>query len=101
MFLKPDTVGLIPRGGYRLGDRQSAEALQWLAYLGRTRDDITHAGNGREVHLAGLRNLKVDGFSAKTNEVFEYLGCFSHGCPCMPNRHKPIGDTDKTLLNKL
>jgi hypothetical protein len=62
MFLKPDTVGLISRGDYHLGDRQSAEALRWLAYLGRTRDDITHAGNGREVHLAALPNLKVDGF---------------------------------------
>ena len=100
MFLKPDTVGLIPRSGYRLGDRQSAEALQWLVYLGRTRDDITHAGNGREAHLARLPNLKIDGFSAKTNEVFEYLGCFWHGCPCMPNRHKPIGDTNETLLNR-
>jgi len=33
LFLKPDTVGIIPRGGYRLGDRQSIEAFQWLAYM--------------------------------------------------------------------
>jgi len=35
MFLKPDTGSIIPRGGYRMGDRQSIEALQWLAYIGR------------------------------------------------------------------
>ena len=94
MFLKPDTVCIIPRGGYRLGDRQSIEALQWLEYIGRTRNNVTHAGNGREVHLAGLPNLKVDGYCEETNEVFEYLGCFWHGCPCMPNRQNPIGKTD-------
>jgi hypothetical protein len=30
MFLKPDIVGIIPIGGYRMTDRQSIEALQWL-----------------------------------------------------------------------
>ena len=47
MFLKPDNVGIIPRGGYRLVDRQSIEAFQRLAYIGQTRDDVIHAGNGR------------------------------------------------------
>jgi len=28
MFLKPDTVGIIPRRGYRLGDCQSIEAIE-------------------------------------------------------------------------
>jgi hypothetical protein len=32
-FLKKDTVGLIPRAGYRMGDRQSTEALKWLASI--------------------------------------------------------------------
>jgi hypothetical protein len=100
MFLKPDTVGIIPRGGYRMTDRQSIEALQWLTYLGQTRNDISHAGNGREVSLDGLKNLKVDGYCAKTKEVFEYLGCFWRGCPCMSNRHVPIGNTNETLLSR-
>ena len=76
MFLKPDTVGIIPRAGYRMGDRQPVEALQWLAYIGRTRNNITHAGNGREVHLPGISSVKVDGYCAETREIFEYLGCF-------------------------
>jgi hypothetical protein len=53
MFLKPDTVGIILRAGYRLGNRQSIEGLKWLAYIGREKY-IIHAGNGREVHLAGV-----------------------------------------------
>jgi G:T-mismatch repair DNA endonuclease (very short patch repair protein) len=100
MFLKPDSVDIIPRGGYRMRDRQSVEVLQRLAYIGRTRNDATHAGNGREVHLPGVPNVKDDGYCAETKEVFVYLGCFWHGCPCMPNRLKPIGNTDETLLGK-
>ena len=74
MFLKPDTVVIIPRGGYRMGYRQSVEALQWLAYIGQSRSNIVHAGNGREVHLDRVPNVKVDGYCRETNEVFEYLG---------------------------
>jgi len=46
MFLKPDSVGIFPRGGYHTGDRQSVEALQSLAYIGRTSNSVSHAGNG-------------------------------------------------------
>ena len=77
--LKPDTVGIIPRGCYRLGDRHSIEAIQWLAYIGQTRDDVIHAANGRDVNLPGVPNIKVDGYSPKTQEVFEYLDCYWHG----------------------
>ena len=98
MFLKSDTVGIIPRAGYCMGDFQSLEGLQWLAYMGQTRK-IIHSGNGRKVHLAGEPNVKVDGSCAETNEVFEYLGSFWHGV-CKPNRHKPIGSTDETLQNR-
>ena len=58
----------------------------------RTRKDVTHTGNGREVHLPGGPNVKFQGYCAKTN-VSDYLGCFWHGCRCIPNRHKPMGKT--------
>jgi len=58
MFLKPDSVVIIPRWGYRMGNRKSVQALQWLAYTGRTRNNVSHAGNGREVRLAGVPNGK-------------------------------------------
>jgi len=65
--------------GYRMGDHHSIKALQWLAYIGRKRNYVTHAGNWQEVHFTGLPNLKVDVYCAETNEVFEYLGCFGMG----------------------
>jgi len=34
-----------PERGYRIGHRQSVEALQWVAYIGRTRNTVTRAGN--------------------------------------------------------
>jgi len=100
MFLKMHSVGIIPGAGYCMGDRQSVEAVQWLVYIGRTRNNVVHAGNGREVHLALVPNVEVDGYCAQTNEVFEYLGCFWHGCFCMPNRHKPIGKTEEALQSR-
>ena len=88
-----------PERGLPYGDRQSVEVLQWPAYIGGTRNNITNAGNGREVRLAGVPNVKVDGYCEETNEVFDYIGCFWHGCLCMPIRHKPIGKTEETLEN--
>ena len=39
--------------------------------------------------------LKVDGYDPKTNTVYEFLGCWFHGCPhnesCLPC-HKPFPD---------
>ena len=61
---------------------------------------MIHAGNGREVHLPGVRDLKLDGYSPKTREVFEYLGCYRHGCLCIPDRQKPISKKEETLLSK-
>jgi hypothetical protein len=47
-FRKPDIIGILLRARYRLGDRQSVEALKRLAYVGRKKKTV-HAKNGREV----------------------------------------------------
>ena len=95
MFLKPDSVGIIPSGGYRMGDRQSIEALQWLAYIGRTRENIVYAGNGRGVHLPGVSYVKFHGYCAETNEVFEYHGCFGMGVLACPIDTNPLARLTK------
>jgi len=81
-------------------NRQSVKFLQWLEYISRTRNNIVHAGNRRVVHLAGVKNVKVGAYCAATNEAFEYLVRFRHGCICMPNRHKRICKTGETLQNR-
>jgi len=53
-----------------MGDQQSVKALQWLAYIVRTRKNIVHVRKGKEVHLPGITNVKVYGYCEETNEVF-------------------------------
>jgi hypothetical protein len=40
-----------------------------MAVVYETTGKIIHAGNGREVHLAGVPNVKVDGYCRETNKV--------------------------------
>lgn len=77
---------------------RSVEALQWLAYIGRTRGDLLQAFNGRELHVPEVRNVKVNDKSAKTQEVFEYLGCFGMG-GLHAESTQAHGNTDEKLLN--
>ena len=46
-FLKPDTIGLIPTGGYTFNNRYSKKALMWLLQMEETDGvQITHCRNG-------------------------------------------------------
>jgi len=83
-----------PESQLPYGDHQSTEDLQWLAYKGRTRK-IIHPGNGREVHLAGIHNIKFDGYCQETNKVFEYLGCFGMGVYACPIDINPLATLRK------
>jgi DNA polymerase type B, organellar and viral len=48
---------------------------------------IQHACNGGEVKLrVGNKLLKVDGYDKSTNTVYQFHGCYYHGCKtCYPN----------------
>lgn len=73
MYLKPDTIAIIPWNGYRRIDNQSIKALQWLHWMSyKSKSQIQMADNGREFRLP--INIKVDGFCEATNTVFEFLG---------------------------
>ncbi|XP_054257051.1 uncharacterized protein LOC128982036 [Macrosteles quadrilineatus] len=80
-FLKKNTIGIVPKNGYRLTDAQSAIALQWLSWEeGKRGVRIEHAGRGKEVKINGM---KVDGFDGQN--IYEFQGCYFHGCPkCFP-----------------
>ncbi|CAH0546857.1 unnamed protein product [Brassicogethes aeneus] len=85
-FLQPETIGIIPVNGYRRADNQSEIALKWLFWKEASHPGkIIHAGNGREVRLK--ENILVDGFCEATNTVFEFDGCYFHGCEkCFPHQ---------------
>jgi hypothetical protein len=87
LFLQPDTIGLIPTGGYTGNVRYSKKALMWLAY--REHIDgckILHGRNGGEYRLPELPHLSVDGICPETKKVYEFLGCYFHGHTCLPFR---------------
>jgi G:T-mismatch repair DNA endonuclease (very short patch repair protein) len=95
-FLKPATIGLIPAGGYSGNQNYSKKALMWLLHMGKTDGcRILHARNGREYRLPKLPFYSVDGYCVETRTVYEFFGCFWHGCLCITFRDLPTmaGDT--------
>lgn len=72
-YLKPDTISIVPWNGYRRIDNQSIKASQWLYWMSHKNNiQIQMAENGREFRLP--INIKVDGYCAETNTVYEFLG---------------------------
>ncbi|XP_078684907.1 uncharacterized protein LOC144918222 [Branchiostoma floridae x Branchiostoma belcheri] len=92
-FLKANTIGIVPTGGYRHYELQSKEALDWINFVAfRDSLHIQHVNSGGEKRVCGR---KVDGFCAERNTVYEYHGCFYHGCQkCFkPHTKNPVNDT--------
>ena len=50
-------------------------SIKWLNSIS---DDIQHAENKSEFKIPNIG--KVDGYNHKTNTVYEFHGCFWHGC---------------------
>jgi hypothetical protein len=91
-FLKPETIGLLPPGCYSTNNRYSKKALMWLLHMEQTDGCQIHARNGRENRPPELPHYSEDGYCSDTRTVYEFLGCYSHGCTCLPFRDvKTIG----------
>lgn len=83
---------------------QSKVALEWLysqdfklGGMGRVR----HVRNGGEIQVHRPAELYyVDCFDEETNTVFEFYGCYFHGCPRCFKRHRDVRRTcykDRTV----
>eukprot|EP00732_Lithocolla_globosa_P000325 Lithocolla_globosa_v1_NODE_91_length_6522_cov_117.886655.p1 type:complete len:715 gc:universal NODE_91_length_6522_cov_117.886655:127-2271(+) len=55
----------------------SNKSIAWLNSLNNNR--IKHGMNGM-IRLKNGKKISVDGFDRKTNTVYEFFGCFWHGC---------------------
>ena len=83
-LLPEDTIAIEP-----LNVNQSKAALGWLFFedfkLGRNR--LRHVLNGGEQKvIAQGEAMFVDGYEEATKTVYEFHGCFYHGCgKCFPN----------------
>jgi len=87
-FLKPDTIGVIPTGGYTGNDNCGRKSLMWMVYREKTDGGrkIMYVRNGREYRLPELHHYSVDGFCQETRSVYEFLGCYYHGHAYHPYR---------------
>ena len=58
---------------------------------------IQHENNLGELRIPNSP-YRVDGFCEETNTIYEYHGCYWHGCSkCQPNRNKVHPVSKKTM----
>ena len=79
----------------------SKTSVQWLKYIFETENVyIQHAMNSGEYFISDVG--KVNGFCKTTNTVYEFQGCFWHGCPkCYTeDRINPINQRDMIELQR-
>ncbi|XP_071110601.1 uncharacterized protein [Haliotis cracherodii] len=83
--LKPNTIAILPPQGYQPKRNYSQACMHWLHSL-MERDPhlhLQHARNGGEKEFTcgeGQHRYSVDGYDPATGTVYEFLGCFWHGC---------------------
>ncbi|XP_055371983.1 uncharacterized protein LOC129605968 [Condylostylus longicornis] len=81
-FLKEKTLGIVPINNYRKKNNQSCIGLMWLEFKNQA-----SCGKIQYEYVLPDCGLQVDGFNQDTNTVYEFLGCFYHGCEdCFFNR---------------
>lgn len=77
-FMPEDSIAIIPNLGYDPARQFSMKACRWLAWMSRDGRRIYHAKNGGEINLGPYT---VDGYDPESNTVYEFHGCYWHGCP--------------------
>jgi hypothetical protein len=96
------SMPITPPKGYKA--TQSREAICWLEWEAKVNDTpIKHARNSSEVKIGPYKvdgfarilktEIDVIGYSKYKGHVWEFNGCFYHGCPtCIKDRGKPVGE---------
>ena len=75
-YLKEKTIAVVDK---EQKDTYSKESICWLDYImSKESINIQHALNGGEKQILGN---KVDGYCEEANTVYQFHGCFWHGCP--------------------
>ena len=98
-FLIENTIAIIPKTGYNINHKQSCDALCWLQYIESRQGIKMERSAGFNKGEKKIGPYRVDGYFYDTNtgitEVFEFFGCYFHGC------QKCYSTTTKnTKLNK-
>ena len=88
-YMPEDCIAIIPPEGYPNQKNYSIKAVRWIqSEAKKYKIEIRHALNGGEEKICGHY---VDGYHQDSKTVFEFYGCYWHGCP----RHFP----DRNRIN--
>ena len=80
--MEAGTIANEPVHGWRLNTQQSHVALEWLHWKAHEEGIyIRHAANEGEYRIPERLKYTVDGYHADSRTVYEFQGCFWHGCP--------------------
>ena len=79
-YMPEKTIAIVPE--YTKADNFSKTFIMWLDYIASQNNiQIQHALNCGENQLTINNQIyKVDGYCDKNNTVYEFYGCFWHGC---------------------
>ncbi|GBM64779.1 hypothetical protein AVEN_90514-1, partial [Araneus ventricosus] len=100
--LEKETTAMVPVRGYTNYTNYSPDAIRWLDFIA-TKENIfiKHALNRKGERK--IDDITVDGFCEETNTVYQFHGCFYHGCPdCFEGDtlNSLTGATMKTLFER-
>ena len=86
-FLPQDKIAQIRPSGYD-NHLFSSISIEYLEYLRQTTvPNLKHALNSGSGEIK-IGRFRVDGFDSSTDTVYEFHGCFWHGCDkCVTNRY--------------
>ena len=78
-FLPQNTIGIVNETP---SDNYSIKSIKWLKYISsRENVNIRHACNGGEQNFKiNGKSYKVDGYCKETNTIYQFHGCYFHGC---------------------
>ena len=77
-FMNEDTIAVIPENGYNPKQNSSKKAIQWLQYVASLENIyIQHIANVGEYRVG---SFQVDGMCQQTKTIYEFYGCYWHGC---------------------
>jgi hypothetical protein len=64
-------------------ENYSIKSIKWLKYIAEKENIfIQHACNGGEFSIMkDGKSIKVDGYCEKTRTIYQFHGCYFHGCP--------------------
>ena len=102
-YMPKKTIVIVPESVKT--DNFSKMSIMWLNYVSTSKIygmNIKHALNGGEKELCINNNIyKVNGFCEETNTIYEFCGCFWHGCPSCykPNVVNTKNQKDMGTLN--